>query len=220
MELSYWQSRWNKGNIGFHMEGGYPGLQKNWPQLNVSSNAIVMVPLCGKSNDMAWIAGKVEKVVGVEISEKAILDFFNFRDLTPKKEKFASFTIFKASNIELWCGDFFKFPAHKYPKIDLIYDKAALVALPKEMRNRYAKKIIAISNGKTNFLLHHFVYDKNEMSGPPFSVSSEEVNSLFGNHFLISILEENELDMKDFEKFKKRGLNSFFHEKLLLLTKR
>ncbi|MCC5907408.1 MAG: thiopurine S-methyltransferase [Balneolaceae bacterium] len=218
MELSYWQSRWEKGNTGFHMPGGYPGLRNHWDALNISTEAQILVPLCGKTPDMVWLATKTDKVTGVEISEKAIREFFDEQNLTTEQERFANFTIFKTRNIELWCGDFFKLPEHKFPETVLIYDKAALQALPEPMRIRYAEKIISICSPSSKILLHHFTYAQNEMNGPPFSVSSDEIQSLFGNKFEIQILEQNNLDIHNYQKFWKRGLKSNFIEYLLLLS--
>ena len=220
MELSYWQSRWNKGNIGFHMQEGYPGLNKHWAALDLSDDSNILVPLCGKSLDLIWLADRVKTVVGVEISEKAIHEFIEDNNLTAEQDSFATFSIYKSSNIDLWCGDFFKFPAQKYPPFNLIYDKAALVALPPSMRKRYAEKIISLSAENTQMLLHHFVYDQSEMTGPPFSVSNREIEELYGNDFDIQTLEENELKIESFQKFKMRGLQTHFTERLLLLTKR
>lgn len=220
MELSYWQSRWNKGNIGFHMQEGYPGLKKHWVALDLPKNSNVLVPLCGKSLDMIWLTDRVKTVVGVEVSEKAIHEFIEENNLTTEQDSFANFTIHKTHKIELWCGDFFKFPDHKYTSYDLIYDKAALVALPPAMRNRYAEKIIALSAENTRMLLHHFVYGQSEMPGPPFSVSKWEIEELYGDYFDIKTLEENELEIESFQKFKMRGLKTRFTERLLLLTKR
>jgi thiopurine S-methyltransferase len=218
MELSYWQSRWRKGNIGFHMDQGYPGLKRNWAKLNMPERAIVLVPLCGKSTDMDWLAQRVETVIGVETAEEAISQYFTERKLNPDKAAYSGFDIYRAGNIELWLGDFFKFPENRHSGYDLIYDKASLVALPKEMRIRYAKKILALSAGNTRYLLHHFLYDSSEMSGPPFMISVQEIEELFSNKFSVMVLEEQDLDISKYPKFKLRGLNRYLSERLLLLT--
>jgi thiopurine S-methyltransferase len=218
MELSYWQSRWNKNKTGFHMPDGYPGLRIHWNSLEISADARVLVPLCGKTPDMAWLASKTAKVTGVEISDKAIDEFLSEYNLKAKKESFADFTIYKTRGIDLWCGDFFKLPAHKFNDTNLIYDKAALVALPEPMRKRYAEKICSLSSAQTKVLLHHFEYPQNEMNGPPFSVSEEEIDILFGRKFDIHVLEKNPLNIREYQKFLKRGLKSHLIEYLLLLS--
>ncbi len=218
MELSYWQSRWKKGHTGFHMPGGYPGLRNHWHALNISPEAHVLVPLCGKTPDMAWLAAQTKKVTGVEISEQALEEFIAEQNLTAERDQFAGFILFKTSKIDLWCGDFFKLPEHKFAGIDLIYDKAALVALPGSMRSRYAEKIISLCSPSTKTLLHHFTYPRHEMNGPPFSVSPTEIQELFGKKFKIRTLHESNLQVTDYQKFLKRGLKSYFIEYLLLLS--
>lgn len=220
MELSYWQSRWRKGNIGFHMKNGYTGLAKQWQGLRLPESFSVLAPLCGKSEDIRWFAEHGGTVTGVDVSEIAAQQFFSTHKQTPKLNSFANFSIYSSDDIEIWCGDFLKLPEHKMPVFDLIYDKAALVALPQKMRQKYVGKVISLAGPQTKILLHGFSYNQNEMNGPPFSVSLTEIKTLYGNDFSITVLENNHLDTDKFQKFKKRGLGSHFIEYLLLLSKK
>ena len=217
MELSYWISRWNKGNTGFHMENGYSGLEKHWPSLNIPAEGIALVPLCGKSLDLIWLSNRLKKVIGVEISEKAIIEFLKENKLNAEKNHYTEFTIYKAENTELWCGDFLKLPVHKIPELSLVYDKAALTALPEPMRKKYTTKVQSLMGNHTKLLLHHFVYPQQEMKGPPFSVSVAELNNFFDHNYTIKQLEKNELDLLNYQKFLKRGLKTYLIEYLLLL---
>lgn len=217
MELSYWRSKWRKGHIGFHMKNGHPGLEKHWNSIRFKNKSSVFVPLCGKSKDLLWLSKHCERVVGVEISELAVEQFFKENSLDVKKSAFADFTIYRAGNIEIWNGDFFKLPKRKLPSFDLIYDRASLVALPQEMRREYAAKILDLISEHTQILLHLFYYRQNEMPGPPFSVSPNEVKTLFGEHFDLQILEKSDLNVDYYKKFQNRGLESFFIEILSLL---
>jgi len=220
MELSYWQSRWRKGNIGFHMKNGYTGLDEHWQSLQLPESFTVLAPLCGKSEDLRWFAEKGGTVTGVDISEIAAQQFFSTHKQTPKLNSFANFSIYSSDYIEIWCGDFLKLPEHKMPVFDLIYDKAALVALPQKMRQKYVEKVISLTGRHTKIMLHGFSYNQNEMNGPPFSVSQAEVETLYGGDFSIEVLEINPLDTEKYQKFKKRGLGSHFIEYLLLLSKK
>jgi thiopurine S-methyltransferase len=69
----------------------------------------VLVPLCGKSLDLAWLAGQGYRVLGVELS-RAVEDFFREHGLDAE---FCSRALsrFGAVAIELWCGDFFALQA-------------------------------------------------------------------------------------------------------------
>jgi len=218
MELSYWLSRWRKNKIGFHMAEGYPTLEHHITNTSFPKQQTALVPLCGKSRDLITLTHHFDKVVGVEISEKAIKEFLQEHNLTATEGSFADFKIFETGSITLWCGDFMKLPAHKLPAIDLIYDKAALVALPHEKRARYAEKLVSLCSDSTFIMLHHFIYNQDEMPGPPFSVSDRELNEYFGETFKAEILEKSELDLDQFKKFQYRGLKSGLMEKFILFT--
>lgn len=220
MELSYWQSRWRKGNTGFHMKNGYSGLRKHWETLPLPGSPNVLVPLCGKSDDMRWIVEQSGNVTGVEISEIAAQQFFSNQGISPAVATHPNFKIYKSEKISIWCGDFLKLSGRKMPLFDLIYDKAALVALPPLMRQNYVKKIISLTGPQTNILLHGFSYNQHEMNGPPFSVPENEVEALFGDEFSFTVLERDSLNTEKYQKFKKRGLGSHFIEYLLLLSKK
>lgn len=217
MELSYWDSRWKKGNIGFHMNEVYPGLKRHWESVPLQAISTVLVPLCGKSKDLIWLSEKAKKVIGSEISETAVQEFFSENNLKYTKNTFGDFSIYSSKNIEIWQGDFLKLPEWKIPDTDLIYDKAALVALPPEMRIKYANKVQKLISSHTHILLQHFIYNQNEMNGPPFSVDHNEIETLFGASFTQKILQKDQLLLKNFKKFQNRGLKSELIEYLLLL---
>lgn len=198
------------------MKEGYPGLPQHWGALQ-ADNPVALVPLCGKSKDLLFLSAKCRKVIGVEISGIAVQDFLKENNLEADKTSFADFSIYRTGNIELWQGDFFKLPNHKLPPLDLIYDKAALIALPPDLRKQYASKILELVSSQTQILLHLFEYRREEMSGPPFSVPLDEIEDYFGKRFTILILERNELDLNNYKKFQNRGLNSNFIEILSLL---
>lgn len=219
MELSYWQSRWKKDKTGFHMPGGYPGLQTYWTELELPPAPGVLVPLCGKSADIIFLEEQGASVTGVEISEKAVLSFFSENNRTYETENYAEFTIYKSGGIRIWQGDFFKFPESK-AKFHLIYDKAAIVALPPEKRPEYAQKLLNLASPRTQILLHHFIYPQKEMTGPPFSVSTDEVDRYFSNRYSSLLLEENKIPSDNFIPFHRRGLRSPITERLVLLKPR
>lgn len=217
MELSYWRSKWRKGKIGFHMKDGFPGLEKYWNSIPMNNKPTVLVPLCGKSKDLVWLAKHSDRVVGVEISELAVEQFFKENSLNAEISTFADFTIYRSGNIEIWNGDFFKLPKQKLPSFELVFDRAALVALPPEMRTEYAAKIIDLISNNALILLHLYYYRQEEMNGPPFSVSPGEVKKLYGDKFQLKILEQKELNVDNYKKFQNRGLRSYFIEILSLL---
>ncbi len=201
------------------MDEGYPGLKNYWPALNLSSNSRVLVPLCGKSVDMIFLEQQGADVVGVEVSQKAVLSFFSEQRREFHTKDYSGFTIHTSGNIELWQGDFLKYPAQK-SGFDLIYDKAALVALPPTKQTSYVDKLHSLAGPDTKILLHHFVYPQHEMQGPPFSVKPQKIDDYFSDQFTLSLLEEKRIPSEQFIPFRRRGLKSSITERLLILKPR
>lgn len=199
------------------MQDGYPGLEKNWNSIDIGDNPSILVPLCGKSQDLIWLSDHCRSVIGVEISEIGVRKFLSENHLEASKSNFGDFSIYQTGNIQIWNGDFFKLPKNKMPAFDLIYDKAALNALPPKMRKEYASKILHLASPRTQILLHLLEYKQEEMTGPPFSVSIGEVKKLFGQEYRLSILKQQNLDLNNYKKFQNRGLSSYFIEILSLL---
>lgn len=213
MEISYWKARWNKGKTGWHMKDVYPNLTTYWPELRLQKEATVLVPLCGKSLDLLWLHNRGHRVIGVDVSHKAAEHFFRENGLDYQKSGKASFTIYKSEILSIWCGDFLKLKRDFLPEISAIYDKAALIALPREKREPYAEQVINMCNTDTQMLLNTFEYEQDEMNGPPFSVFLKELKKLYGDHFTIQLLHEESL-FEDLVRFRQRGLSSYLVEKV------
>lgn len=213
MEISYWKSRWENGNTGWHMNQVYPNLPAYWPELKLAKESHVLVPLCGKTLDMVWLRNQGFHVIGVDVSEKAARLFFQEHEIPFQKSSQSSFTVYQSEHIQFWVGDFFKLRPDNLPEIDAVYDKAALIALTKSTRARYAKTILSFCQPHTQLLLNTFEYEQTEMNGPPFAVEPDELKELFGKHFEIRLLYEASL-FHDLPKFQTRGLHSYLIEKV------
>ena len=97
-----------------------------------------------------------------------------------------------APNIDIFCGDIFKLSSQFIGPIDGIYDRAALVALPANIRKKYAQHLIDITHRASQFLIT-FTYDHTQMSGPPFSIETSDVNELYGTHYSFQHVSTNRL---------------------------
>jgi thiopurine S-methyltransferase len=185
VEPDFWRDRWQKKEIGFHQAEVHDQLQQHWGRLGLAPGAHVFVPLCGKSLDMVWLAEQGHQVVGVELSELAVDEFFQERGLTPEVETAATLAVKRAGPYELWCGDFFAMPPEATASVAGVYDRAALVALPPDMRARYAERLVEVLPPTAQMLTITFDYDQDKVAGPPFAVPRDEVRSLFGDSFVI-----------------------------------
>lgn len=210
MHHDFWHQRWQTNQIGFHSLDINPYLQRFWPNLAIPSGRRVFVPLCGKSNDLLWLLAQGYHVVGVELSPMAVSAFFSENQLQPTVRQQGRFTISEVDNLQIWCGDFFALNSADLGCIDAVYDRAALVALPPDMRIDYVAHLASLLEPEQSILLVTFDYLQQEMAGPPFSVPEDEVDRLYQHWCTIECLaSENTLQRE--QHFQQRGLSNL-HE--------
>jgi thiopurine S-methyltransferase len=179
VDHAFWRSRWQEGRTRFH-EGkpnAYLSKHADW----LSKSTRVLVPLCGKTEDLAFLAGRGHEVIGVELVEDAVRQFFAAHDATPAIAQRGGFAIYSAGAITVFAGDFFATTAELLGPVDAIYDRAALIALPPEMRARYVPHVRAVTPGATRELLVTLEYPAGSYNGPPFSVDDAEVRRWFAD---------------------------------------
>ncbi len=187
MDISFWLQRWEKNNIGFHKSEANPLLVKYFNELSLVKGSRVFLPLCGKTLDIAWLLSNGYRVVGAELSEIAIEQLFMELGVEPKISKAGEVRHYSAKNIDIFVGNIFDLHSNMLGPVDAIYDRAALVAMPREVRNRYTAHLTEITN-KAPQLLISFEYDQSLMEGPPFSVDIEEVNQHYRDSYNLSLI--------------------------------
>jgi thiopurine S-methyltransferase len=206
VDQDFWQARWARNEIGFHLKQINPFLQRHWPALAVPAATQVLVPLCGKSLDLAWLAGQGLQVLGVELAEKAVQEFFDEQNLQPDIRQHGAFTRYQAGSLQLWCGDFFALSAEDVAGCTAFFDRAALIALPPEMRQRYVQHLSQILPASCRGLLVTVEYDQNQHAGPPFSVDEGEVAELYAAPWNRQMLAREDVLQQNW-KFLQRGIS-------------
>ena len=203
MNNEFWLQRWQENKIGFHKSGVNPLLEQFLPQVSPKPGR-TLVPLCGKTEDLAWLLAHGHQVVGVDISELAARAFSREQGIPFKETSEPPFTIFRGERITYYVGDFFNLKANR-GQFDLVYDRAALIALPSNIRHHYVQHLKALLAPGGAILLISLEYDSRKMEGPPFTVPESEVRSLFLG---LSVDKLHEHDCLDEEaRFKERGLD-------------
>lgn len=186
MDSQYWQHKWETGDILFHQSLVHPYLIKHFSEV---SHRKVMVPLCGKSKDMFWLYSQGHEVVGIELSPIACQSFFIENQIPFEKQTFDEWTLFRSDRIAIWCGDFFRVPQKAWEGCTSIYDRAALIALPLELRRAYAHHLIqnwAIHAPQgSSMLLITVNYVSEKLMGPPFPVLEKEIRTLYEATFKV-----------------------------------
>ncbi|HEY6598581.1 MAG TPA: thiopurine S-methyltransferase [Pseudomonadales bacterium] len=189
MNREFWLDRWRLNQIGFHQAQFNARLLQHWRSVEVPTGASVFVPLCGKSRDMLWLAEQGHPVIGNELAPAAVDAFFAETGLPHTQRRHGAFTFYESAKIDIYCGDFFELTPLELTGVDAVYDRGALVALPPEMRARYADHLVSILPPHAEILLLTLEYDQALVSGPPFSISETEVDALFGSRCSIDVLE-------------------------------
>ncbi|XP_075777307.1 thiopurine S-methyltransferase [Pelodiscus sinensis] len=215
-----WQQKWTMRNIGFHREQVHPILRKYLDVLlNGRSRLRIFFPLCGKAVEMKWLADMGHSVIGVELSECALKEFFTEQNLPYSEEPVpgnSGAKVFKSTsgNISLYCCSIYDVNSAIVGKFDGIWDRGSLVAINPCDRERYANLMLSLMERSCCYLMVTVLYDANKHKGPPFYVPDTEIKSLFGKFCEIKDLEK----VDDFsDKHRAWGLD-YFLEVIYLLT--
>ncbi|HEY4239069.1 MAG TPA: hypothetical protein VGM88_04610 [Kofleriaceae bacterium] len=174
MEPQFWRDTWAAGKTNFH-EGRPNELLVRYGERLAGR---VLVPLCGKAEDLAHLARAGHAVVGIELVEDAVRAFFAEHGWEPAVSAAGPFARWAAAGIEIFVGDAFAATAAVIGPVDAVYDRAALIALPPELRARYVPLVRELS-GESPTLLVTIEYEQPLVAGPPFSVPADEVRARY-----------------------------------------
>ncbi|MBM7035851.1 thiopurine S-methyltransferase [Vibrio ulleungensis] len=209
----FWHQKWASNKIGFHQIEVNPHLEKHWFKIAPTKEQSVLVPLCGKSEDLIWLSRFHNNVIGCELSDIAVKSFFAEHLYTPTVITLdSSHSLYEFDEISIYVGDIFTAPL---TPVDRIYDRAALIALPETLRIDYSKRMdqLLVSGGK--MLLITLSYPQHEKQGPPFSVERQEIERLFSD-YTITLIDSDE---SEFVQQKAKSGVSRFSEQVWLLEK-
>ena len=166
-----WIERWQQGRTGWHQVDGNAGLRTHWSE----TGRRVLVPMCGKTPDLKWLADQGNDVVGVELSHLAIEAFFDEQELDYDVLD-GELPTYRARGaaITISCGDYFEL---KSVRCNAHYDRGALIAMPASKRAAYARHTSSLLEEAAVQFIITLEYDQTMADGPPFSVPSAEVLS-------------------------------------------
>jgi thiopurine S-methyltransferase len=217
MDADFWLGRWRQGRIGFHEGRPNAHLVAFFDRLGLAPGARVLVPLCGKSDDLAWLAARGLRVVGVELVREAADAFFAERGLAPREDEVGPYRRLSAGGVELYVGDVFDLGRAGLGPFDALYDRAALVALPRDDRARYVPLVLGALAPGSKSLVIAFACDPPGEGGPPFHVDEAEVRSRFGATAAVALLAD-EPGARVSDDARKRGVERA-RELAFLVTK-
>ena len=192
MDAKFWHSRWQSNKIGFHEGETNALLAKHFNQLNLKKNSRIFLPLCGKTKDIEWLLTQGYQVAGIELSETAVEALFDDLGASPNITRTGKLLHFSHENLDIYAGDIFDLSTTTLGPVDVIYDRAALVALPPAIRNEYTSHLAELTHRAPQFLIC-FEYDQSLMEGPPFSVDAAEVNKQYAHLYNVTHLATTEV---------------------------
>ena len=181
--MGNWLEFWANNETNWHSDVVTQELEKYLGLLKLESGDTVFVPLCGKSLDMIYMLNRGFSVIGVEVSEIGIKQFFHENGLDFTISQVGEFDLYSAKNIEIYCGDFFSLTSKHLCGVKAVFDRKSLIALDRNLRQKYVKHLNGIISLGVRILLITLHYPKHQMSGPPFSVDKSEFESLFSMAF-------------------------------------
>lgn len=177
-----WLGRWATGRTGWHETDGNAGLKAHWPapQLSGDCRQRVLVPFCGKTLDLLWLIHQGYEVVGVELAEVAVRQFFAENDLEFEVAAEGSWQRFVARKVPLSivCGDYLDYSAEPF---DALYDRGALVALPLMLRRDYVEHTKSLLLANAMKMIVTLEYDQSIVAGPPFAVHAAELDEYWSD---------------------------------------
>jgi len=182
---SLWLQFWRDKRNDFHQETVNQLLTRFWLSFDPHPGGRVFVPLCGKSLDMLWLASQGYEVIGVELSTVAVKAFFAENHLQPTKRKIGKFTLWRHGKIGILCGDYFSLTKSDLGQIDIVYDRAALTALPEAIRAQYVSHLQRILPEKIKIFL--LTAEDAEESPDDSIMIDAEIVTLFSTEFHIEL---------------------------------
>ncbi|KAK8777151.1 hypothetical protein V5799_029503 [Amblyomma americanum] len=120
---------------------------------------------------MKWFYDHGHQVVGVEIAEKPVRDFFHENNL-PVVESHCSATESKNfqsldGRLIVYCTDIFAFLSSQPPPMDVVWDRASLciMASQKERLSRYVELMKSVLAPGYMYILTTFRHDNSSFTG-------------------------------------------------------
>lgn len=212
MEHTFWHNKWEINQLGFHLDYVHPLLKRNLELFQVNGvlkdTNKIFIPLCGKTLDIQYLLNLGYQVVANDLSEIAAKAVFEQLKIKAEISIWPGGKVYSAAGLTYYVGDFFQLKQENLGNVALVYDRAALIALPESMRLEYAQQMAKITQHASQLLIT-LDYDQTIAGGPPFAVPTQEVEALYGGAYPIQLIEEADIIEQE-PRFKAKGLTSFF----------
>ena len=205
MQTKDWLERWDQNRIGFHEAEVNAFLKQYFSLFKINPGDDIFMPLCGKAQDIAWLAQQGFGVIGIELSPIAIEAFFSEQELDFQTFESERFILRKSGNISLYQGDYFDLQAADLASCKMVYDRASLIAIDASNRSRYCRQMMSLVAADAEMLVITLDYDQAQMEGPPFAVPEVELVQHYQNAYQIDRLDEHDA-LAEKPRWREQGL--------------
>ncbi|WP_343561425.1 thiopurine S-methyltransferase [Kiloniella sp. b19] len=193
MDAEFWHQKWRDGKLPFSMDDITAQLKQNFHRLGLKPGARVFVPLCGSTLDIGWLLSEGYYVVGAELSDRAITRLLQDIEIVPDHRDAGAMRHYYTEGLEIYGGDIFALTPAQLGKVDAIYDRAALAALPEEIREAYSEHLQELT-GTAPQLMICYDYEQELMDGPPFAINDEEVLTHYTSTYTVEKIASTPVD--------------------------
>lgn len=183
-----WKQGWRVNETAFHLDHIHPLLIRFWPTLGLNREDRVFVPLCGKSLDLMWLHGLGHDIAGVELSPIAVRQFFKASRVHPKRSHLKELTCWTHERLAIYCGDFFELTRDEMSGVRAVYDRAALSALPEDLRAYYIAHLHAILPDDCGVLLLTIEDIDDDETVSDATAASAEIACLYAGYFSVEMI--------------------------------
>ena len=219
LSQSYWAKRWLRSDTPWILPEEDPPLLRTLEFARgrkLLREGAALVPLCGDSASVRVLYDAGFQVTGVEFVPAAIraLKQSRFSRLAFKISRKPGVVVHTAPRINLLRMDMLTF--RQESSFDLIYDRAALVALLPKQRSCYLNILHRALKPGGLLALVGFTYKGGTLIGPPFAIGATEVRKSFPGYRCL--LKEARTTRELREKLRTSGVTSVT-DYLLVLRK-
>lgn len=218
--VAEWSSRWNDGRIGFHRTKVTAVLIDNVKTLTKGkAGQRIVVPLCGKSLDMLWLADQGHNVVGIEAVPQACEEFFkesNLEYAVTEVPGIADGKLYKSGcgRIQIYCCDIFLLNENILGQYDVILDRGSLVAIYPEDRERYVTlmKSLLKEDGKMLLMVVEYDWNERKKKGPPRPFFRNDLDKLYSDWCEMEEIDRSDMIPMNPDRFQKEwGLSELWN---------
>ena len=130
----------------------------------------IFVPGCGSGHDVRALSDKTNHVVGIDFAARAI-----------RKAK----TRPPIAHEEYLQADLFDLPAEMDDRFDWVFEHTCFCAIHPSQRQEYVRTIVRLLKPAGKLLAIFFINPDHDEDGPPYRVSTTELEEYFGKYFSV-----------------------------------